>query len=430
MSDFRFLYEHKAREMESIALLSYELAKRGYSSDFYPCNGMGGIPISEAKVLITPYLYNDLHVDSMKKFARGADKIVNLQWEQIFQAKYEGVESFFHYPKGKAQTALHLCWGKKERDALIKCGISAENMVITGPVHMDFLRTEFKNYYLTKEKIAEEFGISNNKEWILFVSSFSGEARRLDSSGQPVDETDADRTKTIFLQWVQSVLEISKQSEFIYRPHPNEKSDARLTKLASKYKNFHIVGDYSVKQWIKVSEKIINWISTSIGEIFFAGKSCVIIRPLPIDPPNEMAILVGAKTINSLEGFISSLKSKSEFPVTQAQMLDYYDVKPEIASYKRICDVLISTLQDEVFSTDFNVKVEHSIVLKVKKAFARTKFYKPYIEWMSSLTNKSYFSKLPYKVRMLCENSKMRNRDYIRIEEIIELHDRFYSLNI
>ena len=53
--------------------------------------------------------------------------------------------------------------------------------------------------------------------------------------------------------------------------------------MAAKHSNFHLITNYSVKQWITVSDTLFSWMSTSIAEIYFANKSCFVVRPFPIE---------------------------------------------------------------------------------------------------------------------------------------------------
>ncbi len=428
MVDFRFLYEHKAREMESIALISYELKKRGYSCDFFPCNGMGGMPKETAKVIITPYLYQNVHLEAMSRYTKGSNKIVNLQWEQVFPIKDENDSDYEHYPHGVTKTAMHLCWGEREKQALLRCGVKEQNAVVTGPVHMDFLRKEFKGYYDNRDHISKRFNLNAEKEWVLFISSFSGEARKIDRNGNMIDENNYDKSKTIFLSWIEELLKIRTNILFVYRPHPNEKSDLRLLDLSHRYSNFKLIRECSVKQWILVCDKIINWISTSIAEIYFANKNCIIVRPIEIEKEKDMATLADAKKETSCEEFLKSFNYSETFPVDPQLIKNYYDVEIE-ASYKRICNVLEKVYKENELIVNKNVIIKYPIILRIKKLFSRTPFYKAYIYAMAKIPEKisSYF---PYKIRVLIENSKMRNRDFITEREIEDLYKKLKGLLI
>ena len=69
----------------------------------------------------------------------------------------------------------------------------------------------------------------------------------------------------------------------MYRRHPSEWNSPALDALQKKHANFHVIFADSVKQWIVAADQIFIWMSTAIAEVYFAGKSCHILRPQPIE---------------------------------------------------------------------------------------------------------------------------------------------------
>ena len=110
------------------------------------------------------------------------------------------------------------------------------------------------------------------------------------------------------LEWVDKFLqtEEGKNTEFVYRRHPSEWNSPILEKMAAKHKNFHLITDYSVKQWIVAADTIFSWISTSIAEIYFAGKSCFVIRPFPVEWEYDPVIYKDCRFIDNYEDFAAS----------------------------------------------------------------------------------------------------------------------------
>ena len=90
------------------------------------------------------------------------------------------------------------------------------------------------------------------------------------------------------LRWFDDFLRGHNDVIFIYRPHPSEFVTDRLQILETKFKHFKVIKDYSVKQWILASDTLITWMSTSIIEAYFAGKSCYIIRPMDFPAEKDM----------------------------------------------------------------------------------------------------------------------------------------------
>ena len=160
LADFLINYEHKAREIEAICLIKAELERRGYSVEFsctYDEDRIRGDQRQKAKVVLTSALYNDgcLYgfVYSIAGFCR---KVVNLQWEQALTNQDESDPFFYQNPKGYSTDALHLCWGEEPRNRLLRAGVNGDRAVVVGPVQMDFFRSEFADFYLTKENLARQ----------------------------------------------------------------------------------------------------------------------------------------------------------------------------------------------------------------------------------------------------------------------------------
>ena len=70
-----------------------------------------------------------------------------------------------------------------------------------------------------------------------------------------------------------------------------------LEALAQKRPNFRVIFADSVKQWIVAADQIFIWMSTAIAEVYFAGKSCRILRPVPIEHEYDPVIYKGADYI-------------------------------------------------------------------------------------------------------------------------------------
>ena len=86
--DFIILYEHIAREMETAALLSAELKRRGYSVDIAEVGSLR--KRKKYGVVLLPYLYNTSNLFPVLHMARNdVRKIINLQYEQVYSQKLE-----------------------------------------------------------------------------------------------------------------------------------------------------------------------------------------------------------------------------------------------------------------------------------------------------------------------------------------------------
>ncbi|MEG0019252.1 MAG: hypothetical protein RR728_01795 [Oscillospiraceae bacterium] len=350
--DFLILYEHVVREYESITLLKLELEKRGYTVEIrqlLDCKRLKYFTYNKPKVLVASAMYDDKTVNSFVYNNVGrVNRVVNLHWEQVLSEEQEN-SPFFNCGESAAY-AMHTCWGTKSRDRIVKYGVPIENTAVTGAIQLDFLREQFCGYYKTREELCREFNLDADKKLCLYISSFSTaymsdkEIEQLNSlAGVSFDrfKITSQRTMNETLSWVQRYLESDEgqKVEFVYRRHPSEWNSPILQAMAAKNPNFHLITDYSVKQWIKASDTIFSWMSTSIAEIYFAGKSCFVLRPYPLEWEYDPVIYKDCRVVDSYEGFAESFgENNPPFPIDRDMMLSHYD-QTEVPSYVRIADV-------------------------------------------------------------------------------------------
>ena len=361
MADFLINYEHKAREIEPICLIKAELERRGYSVEFsctYDEDRIRFVQCRKAKVVLTSALYNDAclygFVYSIAGFCR---KVVNLQWEQALTNQDESDPSFYQNPKEHSTEALHLCWGEEPRNRLLRAGVKGDRAVVVGPVQMDFLRPEFADFYLTREDLARRFNLDATKDWVLFISSFTfvnmtDEEYDTEVKHMGTRLHDFQRlsilSKQEIINWLEVAIKRHPEKIFIYRPHPSENGDQSLLEIELKHQNFRIVKDLSVKQWIKCSDKILTWYSTSAAEVFFAGKSCTILRPVAIPYEWDVSIYRDARMISDINHFLQDIeKDDDSFPLSEALIRDYFQSQDTTPAYMRLCDVLERVLNSQ-----------------------------------------------------------------------------------
>ena len=358
--DFLILYEHIVREYESITLLKLELERRGYTAEIRQLLDRKKLEYftwKKPKVLVASAMYDDKTMNSFVYNNVGVcNKVVNLHWEQVLSEEQEN-SPFFNCGQS-ASYAMHTCWGTQARDRIVKYGVPIENTAITGPIQMDFLRDQFKGYYKDKDSLCEEFGLDKNKKLVLYISSFSTaymtdqeveELNNLAGVGFNQFKITSQKTMNTTLDWVDRFLDSDegKNIEFVYRRHPSEWNSPILEKMAAKHKNFHLISQYSVKQWITASDTIFTWMSTSIAEIYFAKKSCFVIRPYPVEWEYDPVVYKNCDYIDNYEDFAAAFGAESpKFPVDEALMLSHYDFT-DTPSYIRMADVLEKVLKED-----------------------------------------------------------------------------------
>ena len=128
--------------------------------------------------------------------------------------------------------------------------------------------------------------------------------------------------------------------ELVYRRHPSEWNSPALEELAKKRPNFHVIFADSVKQWIVAADSISIWMSTAIAEVYMAGKSCHILRPVPIEHEYDPVIYKDAHYVTRYDEFAAAMaEPEPPFPIAKDVIEGYFD-PGETPAYKRMADLL------------------------------------------------------------------------------------------
>ena len=350
--DFLILYEHIVREFDNNCLIMAELERRGYKAELFQLmdrKKLRYFTYKKPKVIVTSAMYNNETLNSFVYNNVGRlNKVVNLHWEEVLLRAWE--ESEFYNLNENAAKCAHICWGDAAKERIVTNGVPENNAVVTGAVQLDFLYPQFDGYYKSREELARDFSLDTDKRWLCYISSFS--CAFMD--GKEIEEMNAitnldfksfkeisARSMHTTLGWFDTLLSGESGVELIYRPHPSEWNSPPLAEMEAKHKNFHVIRDCSVKQWIKESDVILTWISTSIVEIYFAKKSCIVLRPEPLVDDYDLAIYQNVDAVDSYEKLTAALNRKYHpFPIDELQIKKHYDVDYNYPAYMRICDLL------------------------------------------------------------------------------------------
>lgn len=433
MIDVMLIYEHKVREIETIIAIDNELRRRGLSTCIMCITDLNKLKYSlmNPKLVVVPSLYSTQSLKDQVGFIFGnAKKVLNLQWEQVYNGDFE-VST--RTPKDIAKQATHVCWGEESYQRLTKAGI--KNAFLIGPPQMDFLKKEYEYYYLSRENILIKYNIENNSKILLFISSFAYHCvteKQLEKINNLVDwdaylfKKITIDTRSIVFNWFEKMLTNYPNYVLVYRPHPSELDDHDLLQMENKYPNFRIIRDYSVKQWIKVSDVVLNWFSTSGVESFFAKKDCLYLRPIELNKDYDYKMYRNVLKIKDYDKF--------EYYVNNPQEIDEYYLKHNIASdineyylldedvcFKKICDLIGKMLECD----DYNISSKY--VTRKEIISAHERYFVKYI--LDNLY--SFFPKLISKT--LCKNKTIyeylreheyRKNESITLNEINEIIDR------
>lgn len=355
MIDFLFIYEHKVRELDNLCLLKAALELKGYTVDIIQLHELKLIKYRfwrKPRVVIPFCMYNDETYERIVIDIVGATKkVVNMHWEQALSKN--DIKTGFHVPKGKAADVLHLCWGKEAYELFTKNGVS--NLAVVGAMQMDFLHGKLRNIYMDRKSMNERFDLPEGKA-ILFISTFvyaamtpEEQIRFENNIGRSVEEKIVrdKKVRTTILGWFSTFLNENKEYYIVYRPHPGENIDAELRTMAENNR-FIILSDESIKQWIVVSDKVVTYYSSSVAEVYYADKECIILRPYPIESDADVMLFENATFTTTYEEMSEKLKSQdNSFPVLKEKLVNCYGEVGEGYSYEKIVNVL-----EEVLKTD------------------------------------------------------------------------------
>ena len=157
--DFLILYEHTVREYESDLLLKLELERRGYSAEIRQLLDPKHLRLfrrDKPEVLVASCMYDNEAINSHVYNNIGrCNKIVNLHWEQMLSDTQEKGDWF--NMNGQRQ-ALHPepAGASAPPGGCRPTAWTPKNTPVTGAVMMDFLRPEFKGYFLGKQALCEK----------------------------------------------------------------------------------------------------------------------------------------------------------------------------------------------------------------------------------------------------------------------------------
>lgn len=427
MIDFLIMYEHKNREINSDCLIKAELERRGYTVSIENTVNRQFFKYHFSKkpiVIVVMSLYNDSvfhgHVTDMVGYCR---KIVNLQWEQIGDVKSRGK---LLIPEGHSKNAVHICWSKKRADFLRQNGV--QNAIHTGPIQMDFLKTEFSSFYKSKDEVREKYNIKESRI-LLYISSFSyvqmneeDQERLTLMSGLDIAtrKAEAEEAQDKTLDIIETYLLLHSNEAVIYRPHPGELIVNKLKHLDYQYQNFYIISDYSIQQWIQISDVVISWISTSISEVYFSRKKCVILQPTDAKSWDDV-LYKTARISRSYDQLINEIENDQlPFPIDDQTIIDNYGSKEEGFAYLKIVDLLEKIHKTEKYDIP---KYERRLYL-----LAPTKRLLKSVIDKLRINEKTFpFSKIPKCCNWLhfyAEYRKKTELDYVSEQEIEEITRR------
>lgn len=306
--DILFYLEHYNREIETIRTLKSGLKDKRIAI----CSTIFEMGFSKLiykpKLVITPWLYDnrDYYLILSFLFTKNI-RILNLHHEQV--TNEDRIEALL--PKKLACNGYHISWGKNFTEQLLKIGIEEKFICETGSIRLQQTRSTKYTRIDLVEKIEKNIDI--NKKWTLFISSYSWKnlsnknLKEVEKRGRKNVKNYREtviKSYNMTLSWIEEKLILDQESEFIYRLHPSEIKDEKLIRLEKKYKNFYVIKELELKEWIANSDEIELWISTGIAEVIVLDKPFRIIRPIQLEKNVEIQGFEIFDKIKTLEEYL------------------------------------------------------------------------------------------------------------------------------
>ena len=359
--DFLFIYEVRNREIDSICLLGAWLEEQGYTVAYinswdtmYHWN-----PEYRAKVAVLSACYTDGAYAFFTGYALRFDKVVNLQWEQVLMnaVSHSSGQTDWDF-KGKIPwETRHVCWGENNRRYLIdKYGMAEDHLRVCGYLPLDFYREEFRDTIADKGALFARYGLDPDRKTLLFISSFAEVGKPEAEAAEIQDEGADSRThvelqetsQQMILDWFRQLARDEQGIQIIYRPHPSEANNPKILACAGEIPGFHVIAEESIRNWIRNCDVLCNWKSTSMIELYAAGKKTLILHPKPIPFAFSMPFFEEGHytAVTTYEALLAGVRDRdAAFPIEKDFLLQFYSITEQPA-YERTGQYLIDTLKD------------------------------------------------------------------------------------
>lgn len=366
--DVLIIIEHKVRELESACLLKYKFEKLGYTvkiDSIYPNKEL--LPLKYcADIIFIPWAYNDSDMKYIKCFLKYSPnaKIVNLHHEQ-----YSGQDDKnICLPFGDARQLYHISWGEKFSDGLKKCGVNVKNIFTVGNIRLDFYKNELKKIHYTKSELASKYNIPKTKKWVLFIANgyHLMDNKKIESIAVSDKDIYIKREAAVqcrqdFLNFVSNYLSEKSDIVYIYRPHPVyadlDKDDDCLKKIKERFpKNFFVIFDLAISNWLINSDICMSFHSTSAVECCLCKTPYYLFRTIYLDNRFDYAFFDNYKyIIKDYNDFEKVLDNNYYDNNILKQALKLYYVLDDGYTFEKIVDKVVKGDKIMVDKCTFNM---------------------------------------------------------------------------
>lgn len=301
-------YEHLAREWEATCRLRDLFEENGDHAEIFSIIFERMKAYSRAKkiipdVLIMPFFVDAEHETFVSDIldVNPDVKVINLHHEEISSKR--SISFLIPTTPFAKNGSFHFVWGEHFKNVLMNNGVKEENIFITGNIRNDLCRAAG----MTKSELAEKYGLSPAKKWILFAENRGWLMGRdnllarqiLSERGLSFERFDInlknekENLAVFTAQFKKFTPEFAAEFEFIYRPHPGTVLNYEVPECV------HIIGDRSIYDWIDCCDLFLTCESTSIFEAEIIGKPCAIVPSM--NKPEEQDKVAGVWEFPQIE---------------------------------------------------------------------------------------------------------------------------------
>lgn len=293
--DIVILYEKAQRELDVACALKVLAEDKGLSVEIIQQDHDYGDALSNfrPRVVVLPFCYqnrsNNIYL------MRWRDSIfVNMSWEQFFYPGNKNAKT----PRGEfpIRHVFHLSWSDAYSSQLAAIGIPEQRRRQVGNPALALYREPYRHYFAQRAALAETYGLDASKKWVLFPENYNWAfyeeqmLRQMVKDGQSKEDVEAMREFALrsfaeTMSWCKDLV-AEEEIELILRPRPATTPDRMEQRVVETIgplpKNFHVIQDETVREWILASDIVVSSYSTSLIEAAVAGKAIAMLEPFEL----------------------------------------------------------------------------------------------------------------------------------------------------
>jgi surface carbohydrate biosynthesis protein len=320
------LYEHKARELDSLIVLKSFLKDNKCIIGDTAFTKRKSLLSTIPEILILPFLHSILDwkyfVTPVEKIIKGTPLVVNLHWEQLGTANSQ---SFLAPKDTLTRDVYHVSWSEDFTEFLVNEGSVDPRLVWQiGNPRADLLSLEFRNCYISDEQLKRILFIPKESPFYLFIMSFSGAflqenyIRNVEKKGGYDNFRNVVKITSESLELcIEEIKKLAQMlrhegSYLLLRPHPMTPIK-EILKRVSEMENIRVSREQPLHEIIYHSHGVISWLSTGTIDAYLFNKPTVILRPKKIPKEYDFKMFEGFKEASNASEMYHSLLQKPEF---------------------------------------------------------------------------------------------------------------------